>query len=479
MKSYYLCLMAIVTLLSFSSCSEENSTENDVRKEVKVTATFSGLSASDIVTTRASDAAWEKDDAIGLFMKKAGTTLEYPVLADNVKYTTDGSLAFENLSETKVYFPFDKSNVDFIAYYPYTENITDFIYKVDVSDQSKLANIDLMYSNNVTAKNYTTESINLDLKHQLTKIVLKIAENNSDNTTGDFTAKITNAQKNANFSLVDGTLTVGDELADISFNVDNATLTAEAILLPDTNLTNKEFLITIGDISYSYSLNKSVDIKSFDPATKCEYSITIEPNDDRILNNVTATITDWTTVKEDVVAEEVPSNADNGNTEPEGEVTPPASGDGEGGDPTEPEEGDAPVPPVEGDGTKENPYTIAQAIALEKGTWKWVKGYIVGSYPSSFDSFTAETGANASRMNLALADYPDDKSTVKYFPVDLLSTKAGSAFQQKLNLNNNPINLRKAVLIQGDFKEWTQNSTSRISFRNLNAVFLEGIEIEK
>lgn len=456
MKSYYLCLMAIVTLLSFSSCSEENSTENDVRKEVKVTATFSGLSASDIVTTRASDAAWEKDDAIGLFMKKAGTTLEYPVLADNVKYTTDGSLAFENLSETKVYFPFDKSNVDFIAYYPYTENITDFIYKVNVSDQSKLANIDLMYSNNITAKNYTTESINLDFKHQLTKIVLKIANNNSDNTTGDFTAKITNAQMNANFSLVDGTLTVGDELADISFNVDNATLTAEAILLPDTNLTNKEFLITIGDISYSYSLNKSVDIKSFDPATKCEYSITIEPNDDRILNNVTATITDWTTVKEDVVAEEVPSNADNGNTEPEGEVTPPASGDGEGGDPTEPEEGNGPTLPKEGDGTQEKPYNIAQAKDLNQCEKKWIKGYIVGSYKGTFEKFISDTGLSADLFNVALADLPPEESIEKHLYVDFDIHKTNTNIRKDLNLQDNPANLGREVLINCDTGELTK-----------------------
>ena len=457
MKSYYLCLMAIVTLLSFSSCSEENSTENDVRKEVKVTATFSGLSASGIVTTRAVDDGWEVGDAIGLFMKKAGTTLEYPVLADNVKYTTDGSLAFENLSENKVYYPFDKSNVDFIAYYPYTENITDFIYKVDVSDQSKLANIDLMYSNNVTAKNYTTESINLDFKHQLTKVVLKIAENNSDNTTGDFTAKITNAQKNANFSLVDGTLTVGDELADISFNVDNTAKTAEAILLPDTNLTNKEFLITIGDISYSYSLNKSVDIKSFDPATKCEYSITIEPNSGRVLSNVTATITDWITVTEDIIADEVPiADAGGGNTEPGGEVTPPV-----------PEESDDPVLPVDGDGTEKSPYTIAQAIKLKPLSKVWVKGYIVGSYTGSFNTFTDEISSSTRAVNLALANLSNDEDQDTYLPVDL--TNCADGVQNKLNLQNNPNNLGRQISIKCNIEEWLNGGQKRISGKKIQA----------
>ena len=453
MKKFYLCLLAIITLLSFSSCSEKNSIENDVRKEVKVTATFSGLSASGIVTTRAVDDGWEVGDAIGLFMKKAGTTLEYPVLADNVKYTTDGSLAFENLSENKVYYPFDKSNVDFIAYYPYRSNLNEFIYKVDVSDQSNLANIDLMYSNNVKAKNYTTDSINLDFKHQLTKVVLKIVENNSDNTTGDFTAKIKNARKNANFSLVDGKLTVGDELADISFNVDNATLTAEAILLPDTDLTDKEFVITIGDISYSYSLNKSTEITSFQASTKCEYNITIEPNDDRILNNVTAKITDWTTVTDSIVADEVPSNADNGNTEPEGEVTPPVPGDGEGGD-----------------GTQENPYTIAQAINLEPLSKVWIKGYIVGWWLGSFEKLKTETGLNASIGNFALSDFPDSVSIETFLPVDLSGSAGGSEMLNKLNLNHSPDNLGREVLLECNIEEWkTFGGQTRISGKKIQA----------
>ena len=455
MKKFYLCLLAIITLLSFSSCSEKNSIENDVRKEVKVTATFNGMSSSGTVTTRAVDNSWENGDVIGLFMKKAGTTLTQSMLANNVRYTNDGTVSFKNQTENKVYFPFDKSNVDFIAYYPYTENLTDFIYKVDVSNQSNLGNIDLMYSDNVIAKNYTDESIKLDFKHQLTKIVLKVANNNSDNTTGNFTAKITNARKNADFSLIDGSLTFGDEVADISFNVDNTTNTAEAILLPTTDLTNKEFVITVGDISYSYSLKNS-DIKSFASSTKCEYSITIEPNDDRILNNVTASITDWITVKEDIVADEVPSNADNGNTEPEGEVIPPASGDGEGGEPTEPEGGDSPVLPDGGDGTQEKPFTIAQTKDLKQCEKVWIKGYIVGSYKGTFEKFISDTGSLADAFNIALADFTTEELIEEHLYVDLDTNKTISYIQKELNLNDNSENSGRKVSIYCDVSELTK-----------------------
>lgn len=468
MRSYYLYLFAIVSLLGFSSCSKDDASEKNVRKEVKVTATFNGLSVSSGVTTRAVDNSWEAGDAIGLFMKEAGATLTQDALANNVKYTTDGGVDFTNRSASKVYFPFNKEKVDFISYYPYRSQLNGLIYNVDVSDQKDLTAIDLMYTDSVKAVNSSAESINLDFKHQMTKVVLIINAGDTRNDLVPFTAKITNVYRKASFILSNGLITDETDAGDVVFNSD-VNARAEAVILPDDDLTNSELIVTIGDVSYSYNLDKTTPGRTFDKSKKYEYSLSLRAGQGSDLGGLTATITDWETVKEDIIVDEIPkADADGGNTEP-----------GEGENPVGPEEGDAPVPPVEGDGTKENPYTIAQAIALEKGTWKWVKGYIVGSYPSSFDSFTAETGANASRMNLALADYPDDKSTVKYFPVELLSTKAGSLFLGKLNLKENPNNLGKAVLIQGDFKEWTQSSTSRISFRNLNAVFLEGIEIEK
>lgn len=87
MRNYFLCYLAIATLLSFISCSQDDPAEEDVRKEVKVTATFKGLSAARNATTRVTDNSWENVDAIGLFMMKSGVALDQDALANNVKYT--------------------------------------------------------------------------------------------------------------------------------------------------------------------------------------------------------------------------------------------------------------------------------------------------------------------------------------------------------------------------------------------------------
>ena len=458
MKSYYLCLMAIVSLLGFSSCSKDDASEKDVRKEVKVTATFNGLSVSSGVTTRAVDNSWEAGDAIGLFMKEAGATLTQDALANNVKYTTDGGVDFTNRSASKVYFPFNKEKVDFISYYPYRSQLNGLIYNVDVSDQKDLTAIDLMYTDSVKAVNSSAESINLDFKHQMTKVVLIINAGDTRNDLVPFTAKITNVYRKASFILSNGLITDETDAGDVVFNSD-VNARAEAVILPDDDLTNSELIVTIGDVSYSYNLDKTTPGRTFDKSKKYEYSLSLRAGQGSDLGGLTATITDWETVKEDIIVDEIPkADADGGNTEP-----------GEGENPVGPEEGDAPVPPVEGDGTQENPYTIAQAINLEPLSKVWIKGYIVG-WLESFEKLKTETGLNALSGNFALSDFPDSVSIETFLPVDLLKSAGGSEMQNKLNLNHSPDNLGREVLLQCNIEEWIAfGGQTRISGKKIQA----------
>lgn len=170
MKKYFNLLVSIIILVSYSSCSYSESIEENVRKEVRISASFENLSDDSKVTTRAVDNAWESGDAIGVFMKKAGVTLEHPALSENAKYTTAGTSSFTPARETdKLYYPFDKSDVDFISYYPYTASLNGMNYEIDVADQSNLSDIDLLYSNNIAAVNFDNVNINLNFAHTVNK----------------------------------------------------------------------------------------------------------------------------------------------------------------------------------------------------------------------------------------------------------------------------------------------------------------------
>ncbi len=99
-------------------------------------ATFTSV-IDDRVMSRAVNASWEANDVIGLFMLDNANK---KVLKANAAYVTargDGN--FVGKAGNAVYYPEDGTAVDFIAYYPYDEQVTDHTrYVLDVTDQSVL-----------------------------------------------------------------------------------------------------------------------------------------------------------------------------------------------------------------------------------------------------------------------------------------------------------------------------------------------------
>lgn len=468
MKNYFLFLMAFVLMLSFFSCSQDDPVEEDIRKEVMVTATFRGLSSS--VTPRALDNSWETGDAIGLFMKGVNTNLSEDALAYNVKYTTTGSTAFKNLSESKVYFPFDKSKVDFISYYPYKENLNGLTYPVDVSDQSSLSAIDLMYSDNAKGANSTNENVNVEFEHQLSNVIVSVDIGDTGKEPTDFSVKITNVNTKASFSLANGLISDAKAIGDVSFNVDATNTKAQAILLPDIDLTDNTLVVTIDESSYLYDLSKSNPDKSFEKSKKYEFELTLRAGQGPDLDGLTATIKDWiATVPENGFADEIPITGgdEGGKTEPdEGETPLDPDAGGEDGDPQ--------TGPVEGDGTQENPYTIAQSINLTEGSGVWIKGYIVGGYKTSnLADFTSET-SSVFEFTAALADVKSETLIDRILPVDI--EKAPRDLYKKINLKDNPLNMDKEILLKGDVTFFGKEP-KKVKITNIKSVLLNGIEL--
>ncbi len=111
-----------------------------------------------------------------------------------------------------------------------------------------------------------------------------------------------------------------------------------------------------------------------------------------------------------------------------------------------------PVDPTPGDeSTKENPYTVAQAIALGSDYKKavWVKGFIVGyvngqAYADGcvFGN-TAPEGAEVSKTNILIAGSKDETDVNNCMPVQL----PAGAVRDALNLNTNPANFGKELTI--------------------------------
>ena len=108
--------------------------------------------------------------------------------------------------------------------------------------------------------------------------------------------------------------------------------------------------------------------------------------------------------------------------------------------------GEQPVDPVEfeGDGTKDNPYTVADLKKMtltETAETAWVKGFIVGTLASS-SKFDTEYKAS----NIAIAASADETEATNTIPVEL---KSGSDARKDINLVDNAANLGKLVKVHG------------------------------
>lgn len=129
------------------------------------------------------------------------------------------------------------------------------------------------------------------------------------------------------------------------------------------------------------------------------------------------------------------------------------------------EGGDTPV--GGGDGTENNPYNVAGAQAKAEQTGVYLKGFIVGfvdgqAYESGATFSSAATGAT----NILLAASADETDAKNCMPIQLPS----GAIRTLLNLQDNPGNYKKEVLLYGDIATYFKVA----GFKNTSYAVIDG-----
>ena len=163
MKSIYpLITLSLLSSLTLSSCNiEDADTVVDMDKRI---CTFS-------FTPVVSDYSqgWIASDTIGIFAYKTGTNDIYSNYS-NIQYIADDKNYFiPATNENEIIRPEVGNAVDFIAYYPYKDDIT-YRYIIDLRDQSSQKSLDLLYSNNIV--NNASKNIKFVFNHVLSKIII-------------------------------------------------------------------------------------------------------------------------------------------------------------------------------------------------------------------------------------------------------------------------------------------------------------------
>lgn len=395
--------LVVVSSLFLNACEGGGIISWDSPKQIQVNAVI------EKVKTRATSTAWDNGDAIGIYMKPTGQSLNNTnSLADNIRYVTDGTGAFvaANLDST-ICFPENGDDVDFIAYYPKKDNITDFIYPVDLNNQSIQSEIDLMFADNVVGRNFMTPDIDLVFKHKLSKINVNFSGTDQAMDLTGLDAWITGMATKADFSLADGTFSAPAAVGDIHFNVSPDGKGGQAIVMPTNILAGCSLVIALDNNTYTYAMDGSELITSFAPSTRSTYNITLNPKD-KVAVVTGGTITDW--------LEGPAENIEIGKDVPmKDEVVP------------------------EGDGSELYPFTVEQA-KLKLGTENvWVQGYIVGSINTLNPPDVVFGSEGGNGKSLVIASTASETNKFKCMAVNFDYSDNVST----LNLIDNPGNLGK------------------------------------
>jgi len=164
-------LLGIFMTISFLSCSDD--TIDKTNPEGRVEAIIQTG-----ITTKAYDATWDIDDAIGIAMMNPGQTTFIDGIYNNRYYTPSGTANFvPSSADQTLYFPLDGSRIYFKGYYPYMSDLPqDMTFPVSVEDQSDLPSIDVMTTEQLSGFSKADPNVHLRMHHRLTKVIFKYSK---------------------------------------------------------------------------------------------------------------------------------------------------------------------------------------------------------------------------------------------------------------------------------------------------------------
>ena len=265
-RKLFISLAAALTMAAgFTSCSNDDVLEGqplDGRTPITLTSSVATRSVSQTL----QDDQIAKGVKVGVFAQSNATAIEN---GDNNMLTADGAGAFTG---TTMYFP-EEGDVSIYAYAPYNSAWTgqlnsnnEFTVPADQSTDEGYLAADLILGTPSTGNpvQSTTDAIQLDFKHKLTKLNLGFNVGQSGIDLKGATVKVMNVVGTTTVNVGAGTTGNAQgnlmEITAAKFAADATTFTASAIFVPQTVLGGTDFVLieTADGKQYKAALNKDV-----------------------------------------------------------------------------------------------------------------------------------------------------------------------------------------------------------------------------
>lgn len=296
MKIRNLQFASLAALLLFTTACKKDKPKGPEVVTGNGTSVRFSASINGEIKTKAVDNKWDANDAIGVFMKTGSTFSN--VIAANRSYNTTGDGEFKpSAADQALFYPENGGNVDFVAYYPYTQQLSNSIYTVNVSNQSNPAAIDLMYAT-ATGLNKTSTTANLVFSHQLSKIEIVVKNGTGVADLNGLSTSIQGVNTKADFDLATGAINVQNQTSNITAKtgVKDVAVVSEAILLPTTDETNIKVVFSLGTKTFTWTLPANT---KFEKGNKYSYQVELKgegTGNIGIAAALKAVITNWNTV---------------------------------------------------------------------------------------------------------------------------------------------------------------------------------------
>lgn len=277
-RKLFISLAAALTMAAgLTSCSNDDVLEGqplDGRTPITLTSSVATRSVSQTL----QDDQIAKGVDVGVFAQSNATAIEN---GDNNRLTADGAGAFTG---TTMYFP-EEGGVSIYAYAPYSSawdgqlnSDNEFTVPADQSTDEGYLAADLILGTPSTGNpvQSTTDAIQLNFKHKLTKLNLGFNVGQSGVDLKGATVKVMNVVGTTTVNVGAGTTGNAQgnqmEITAAKFADDATTFTASAIFVPQTVLNGTDFVLieTADDTQYKAALNKDV---TFAEGKKYTYTV--------------------------------------------------------------------------------------------------------------------------------------------------------------------------------------------------------------
>ena len=277
-KLTILATLAMVALAAISCNNREEPTPQTEQKVISVATSLYNF-------TKATDTAFEADDAIGIHIVTDNTYL------DNAKYTYNGT-AWKG-EQTNYWYKDENVTSNIYAYYPYTNAGAysaegySFTINPDQTTPAGYTASDLMVAN--TTSKPTAEPVYLNFHHALSKVVINI---NSELEETVSSVMFCDVYGTAQVSLDGTTATASGSKGDIkALNIkDNMW---QLIIVPQAEVSPRLIITTSAQKQYTFDIESATTFAGGKVSTA-----TISLTKESISTSFTTEVTDWTADKE-------------------------------------------------------------------------------------------------------------------------------------------------------------------------------------